>query len=97
MSMDEFEWDDHKEDLNLMKHGIDFVEAVSIWLDHFSLELLDTDHGTNEERWIRLGFSRKARLLVVVYMQRKGNGRIRLISARKATRVESMEYNKGKL
>jgi uncharacterized DUF497 family protein len=95
--MDRFEWDEDKAELNLVKHGIDFFEAASVWFDDFSLEMLDLNHSLNEERWLRLGFSEKANLLVVVYVERSDQDRIRIISARKATRPEREEYNRGKL
>lgn len=95
--MDEFEWDEDKAELNLAKHGVDFIEAASTWFDHFNLEILDLDNSTSEERWIRVGFSKAARLLVVVYVSNVKSGKNRIISARKATRLERDKYSKGKI
>ena len=88
----EFEWDDEKAKSNLKKHGVRFSEAVSIWLDEDALEIVDWEHSDSEERWIRLGFSRKARLLIVVFAERVDLERIRVISARTATTSEFKHY-----
>ncbi len=89
----EFEWDDNKADMNLKKHGVRFSEAVTIWLDHTALELPDPDHSSSEERWIRLGYSTQAHMLVVVYVEKIEGERVRVISARKATRSEQEQYH----
>lgn len=94
--MDRFEWDEDKAELNLVKHRVSFLEASSVWFDHFSLEMLDLNHSLNEERWLRLGFSEKANLLVIVYVERSDQEKIRIISARRAKRTECEEYNRGK-
>ncbi len=88
-----FEWDESKAEINYKKHGIRFSEAVSVWLDESSLEMQDLLHSDQEERWIRLGFSRKANLLVVVYCEKSENDQIRIISARIATKNESKQYH----
>ncbi len=93
----EFEWDAIKARRNLMKHGINFSEASTIWLDNNSFEMQDLYESHSEERWIRLGLSRMARVLVVVYVE-KGDGEgIRIITARKATRMEEKQYFRGHL
>lgn len=89
----EFEWDDAKAEGNFKKHGVRFSEAVTIWLDEISVEISDIEHSSQEERWIRLGISRKANLLVVVYCEKIEDDRIRIISARPATKNESKQYN----
>jgi len=88
----EFEWDDFKADANLKKHGIRFTEAATIWLDEFALEIPDTDHSKDEERWVRMGMSRQARILIVVYVERIEGERIRIISARRADSKERKQY-----
>jgi uncharacterized protein len=92
-----FEWDEDKAELNFAKHGVSFLEASSVWLDPFSLGQLDSDHSDDEERWIHIGFSRMARLILVIYIDRAEYEKIRIISARKATRLESEKYIKEKL
>ena len=89
----EFDWDDSKADSNFKKHGIRFSEAVTIWLDDSAVEIPDVEHSAKEKRWIRIGISRKANLLVVVYCEKTEDNRIRVISARAATKLESKQYN----
>jgi uncharacterized DUF497 family protein len=48
------------------------------------------DEGEDEERWISIGMDSLGRILVVVYTWR--NERVRLISARLATRRETQQY-----
>jgi hypothetical protein len=85
-----FEWDDVKAEANLRKHGIDFDEAQSVFTDPLSLVIDDVAHSQDEERLVIIGMSFMARLLVVVFTDR--NQRIRLISARRATRRERAQY-----
>lgn len=79
-----------KADANLSKHGVSFDEAESALLDPIALVREDGD-AEGEPRWVLLGMSSQTRLLVVVYSLRDGK-RIRLISARKATRIEARHY-----
>ncbi len=84
----EFEWDPAKAQENLRVHGIDFADAVGVFDNpYLSWEDLDTE---GEQRHLALGMDVLGRILVVVYTYR--NGKIRLISARKATRKEEREY-----
>ncbi len=87
----EFEWDDVKASSNFIKHDISFSEAVTIWSDHQALEMLDPDHSKNEERWIRIGFSNQAKVLV--YCEKHEGEKVRIISARKATIYEQTQYH----
>jgi uncharacterized protein len=91
--MFKFEWDDQKAASNLLKHGISFDEAVSVFGDGLALTFADTDHAEAEDRSRTYGISNKARLLVVIHTERR-NG-IRIISARKATRYEKSIYKNG--
>ena len=88
MSM-KIEYDNHKAIRNLKKHGVCFEEASSCLLDAMAL-VSEDNHAENESRWILLGISNQARLLVVVYTLRGES--IRLISARKPTTKEVMCY-----
>ena len=85
----EYEWDPGKAATNLRKHGISFADAVAVFSDE--LALVVTDDFAGEERFIVLGADAFGRLLVVVYTWRSDN-RIRIISARKATRHERKQY-----
>lgn len=89
----EFEWDDTKASANFIKHGIRFSEAVTIWSDNQALEIPDPDHSKNEERWVRIGFSNQAKVLVVIYSEQLNGEKIRVISARKATTQERIQYH----
>ncbi len=88
-----FEWDDSKAASNLLKHGVAFDAAVSVFGDVMALTFADTDHTRNEERSRTYGMSNKARLRVVIHTERQ-NG-IWFISARKATRYEKNIYING--
>jgi uncharacterized DUF497 family protein len=85
-----FEWDRHKAESNLRKHGVSFEEAQTVFTDPLSITLPDPDHSEDEERFIDIGMSDNRRVLVVVYTER--GQRIRLISAYKATRAERKQY-----
>jgi uncharacterized DUF497 family protein len=85
----EYEWDPGKSATNLHKHRISFADAVAVFSDELALML--ADDFTDEERFIILGTDAFGRLLVVVYSWR-GENRIRIISARKATRHERKQY-----
>jgi len=88
-----FEWDPQKAKANSRKHGVSFDEALTIFLDDFSLTGDDPDHSTEEERFITFGISESRRLLVVVHTDR--NERVRIISARLATPTEKKLYEEG--
>ena len=92
-----FEWDEEKDDANFKKHGVRFMEASTIFKDPHGIELLDLYNLAEEERWIRLGISKKMKLLIVVYCERQASNAIRIISARLATRAEIQIYEKGQL
>lgn len=89
----EFEWGRKKAGTNLSKHGVALDEARSVFDDPLYVDFFDPDHSDDEERFIIVGRSQRNRLLVVSYTER--NGRIRLISAREATRREQDEYEEG--
>src|ERR1700688_1737274 len=85
----QFEWDASKAGANLRKHGIAFEAARRVFKDGFAVEWPDADMAYGEARFVITGMV-DGRLLRVVYTER--NGRIRIISARKATRNEQREY-----
>jgi len=87
----EFEWDRRKALANLRKHGIDFADAAMVLHDDFALTVVDAAPG--EDRFVTLGRDALGRLLVAVTTWR--SGRVRLISARKATATERREYEEG--
>jgi uncharacterized DUF497 family protein len=89
MHMD-IEWDADKAVANFKKHGVRFEEAATALLDPKAMAQEDAD-AERESRWVLIGMSATARLLAVVYTLRNET-RIRLISARKATRKEARYY-----
>ncbi len=87
-----FEWDENKNQINIEKHGISFEEAEGVFYDEDALLRDDPDHSEDEDRFILLGFSLQAHLLVVVHCYRDDDNVIRIISAREATKNESKQY-----
>lgn len=88
-----FEWDKNKNITNQKKHRISFEEAQTVFYDDNALLIDDPDHSEEEERFILLGFSQRANMLVVCHCYRHSGSVIRIISARKATRNEERAYN----
>jgi len=86
----EFEWDPAKAEINLQKHKVSYEEASTIFDDPLFITFLDEEHSIGEERYITMGLSRRQHLLLVAHTDRKG--RIRIISARKATKNERRFY-----
>ena len=87
-----FEWDASKAKLNCIKHGVRFDEAISVFRDPLAKLFDDPDHSDTEQRTILVGHSAN-RLLVVSFTERRG--RIRLISARRATPREREDYEQA--
>ena len=85
----DFEWDAAKARSNLVKHGVSFEEATTVFDDARALEA--PDH-YDPDRFVLIGMSALSRVLFVVHCQR-GN-RIRIISARPATPVQRRKYEK---
>ena len=90
-----FKWDENKNNLNKKKHKISFEEAKSVFYDSNALLISDPEHSYDEERFILLGLSKNLNLLVVCHCYRCSETVIRIISARKATKNETKQYNEG--
>ena len=88
----QFEWDENKNTINKKKHGVSFEEAETAFYDTEALVIADPEHSQEEERFILLGFSAMARLLMVCHCIRGEGETIRIISARKATAKETAQY-----
>jgi uncharacterized protein len=86
----EFEADPIKAAHNLKKHKVSFEEAASVFGDPMAYTFADPDHSTGEKRWLTFGLSALSRVLAVVYTERRG--KVRLISARRATKHERSIY-----
>jgi uncharacterized DUF497 family protein len=89
----EFEWNPDKAKLNLEKHGISFQEATTVFNDPLSVTFPDPDHSIGENRYVIIGVSQFGQLLVVSHTDR--GEKVRIISARKATRQERGFYEEG--
>jgi uncharacterized protein len=72
---------------------VTFEEASTVFADPLSVLIHDPDHSDAEERYLVLGWSNVARLLVVAFAER--GARTRLISARAATRYERRQYEEN--
>ena len=86
-----FDWDPRKASSNERKHGVSFEEARSVFFDEQALLLEDPQPHHEEERFVLLGVSASLRILVVIHALREEDV-IRIISARKATGLETREY-----
>ena len=89
-----FTWDENKNHINQDKHKISFEEVKTVFYDFEALVIDDPEHSEEEERFIILGLSKTANLLVVCHCYRKNEMVIRIISARKATKAETKYYKK---
>jgi uncharacterized DUF497 family protein len=89
----DFEWDENKNQTNQEKHRISFEEARTVFDDVEAMVIDDPEHSEEEDRFIILGFSSKANLLVVCHCYRESDTVVRIISARKATKKEMQQYH----
>jgi uncharacterized DUF497 family protein len=91
----EFEWDDAKADANLRKHGVSFDEAGTVFGDPLAITYFDPAHSDEEDRFLTIGTSQEGRIIILSHTDR--GERIRIISAREATRGERKGYEDGTL
>jgi uncharacterized protein len=91
-----FEWDENKNIRNKRVHGISFEEAQTSFYDEDARLIPDDKHCEQEERFLLLGYSSKAKLLTVCHCYRRNDEIIRIISARKASRSEAEQYYRFK-
>jgi len=88
-----FAWDDNKAAINLIKHGVSFEEATTVFGDPLSDTYPDPDHSLEEQRFVIRGLSERGKILVVAHTD---DGEIaRIISAREATHGERKSYEEG--
>lgn len=86
------EWDAAKAASNRQKHGISFSDVEPAYYDEFALSMPDP-FSVSEERFLLVGADALGRIVTVSYTYR--GDAIRLISARRATKSERSEYEKG--
>ena len=87
-----FDWDPAKAASNARKHKVTFEVAKTVFYDDFAVQFFDEEHSFDEERFLLLGMSSDARLLLVCHCEREDGDVIRIISARKATETEAQHY-----
>ena len=87
-----FEWAPAKAAANVKKHKVTFEVAKSVFHDDFAVQFFDEEHSSSEDRFLLLGMSSDARLLLVCHCEREDGDVIRITSARKATATEAQHY-----
>ncbi len=87
-----FSWDPHKAQANLRKHGVSFDEGETVFLDEHALLIDDPDPTSGEDRFLLLGLSILARVLVVCHCVRDRGDTVRIINARRADKQEQAQY-----
>lgn len=87
-----FTWNQGKAEINLVKHGVSFNEAVSVFYDEEARLIDDPSHSAEEDRFIIMGLSSRLRLLIVCHCYRENDSVVRIISARKANKSEAQFY-----
>jgi uncharacterized DUF497 family protein len=93
--MIKFEWNTAKAVTNIQKHGVSFEEAKSVFFDDFAVQFFDQENSDTEDRFLMLGMSNETNLLLICHCERDSGNSIRVISARKATKNESKNYQRG--
>ena len=95
----DFVWDDNKNQANIKKHGVSFQTAAQVFEDEFRIEFLDDLHSVQEMRYITIGLVHD--VLTVVYCEHENaetsTEELRIISARRATKIEIDAYNNNLL
>ncbi len=91
----EFSWDPAKAASNVRKHGVSFAQAATVFADALALTVFDADHSEFEERWFTVGLTSNDKLLAVAHTYSASSvssAKVRIISAREATRAERRQY-----
>jgi uncharacterized protein len=91
----EIVWDAMKAQSNLVKHAVSFAQAATVLVDPLAVTVFDAAHSQFEERWFTLGLSQEGKLLAVAHTyqaQDAQTAKVRIISARQATRNERQQY-----
>jgi uncharacterized DUF497 family protein len=87
-----FEWEEAKNRANQRKHGVSFEEAQTVFFDENAVRFSDPDHSADEDRFLMFGISFQLRVVVICHCFRENDSVIRIISARKANRLEEADY-----
>ncbi len=94
----DFDWDTGKARSNLRKHKISFERATTIFRDPNLISIPDDEYSETEERWLTMGLDANGALLIISHTFKNISAsvvNIRLISARKATKSETEQYEEG--
>ncbi len=91
----DFEWDEDKAKSNISKHGVTFTQAATVFLHADAISVFDSEHSQFEDRWFTLGCDSEGKLLAISHTYVESSvavTRIRIISARHATKQERRTY-----
>lgn len=91
-----FEWDEDKNFINQIKHGVSFEEAKTVFFDEYALLDYDKKNSIGEDRFRILGISKKGNVLLVAHCTRQNDTIIRIISSRHATSNEKKNYERSR-
>jgi uncharacterized DUF497 family protein len=94
----QFEWDEIKAAANVRKHSVSFELAATVFKDPQILTVADLEHSSDEERWFSIGWPTNGAMLSIAYVWLDSDPetvKIRLISARAATRREIRQYQES--
>lgn len=89
----QFEWNGRKAKTNEAKHGVTFEEAITVCADPLARIFEDPGHSESERREIIIGLSDRQNLVIVSFAE--ADDFVRIISARKATRMERKDYEEN--
>ena len=92
MDILKFEWDPAKNEINKKKHGLSFETAKEVFYDEFAVLFDDPDHSVDEDRFLIIGSTKTEQICIVSHCYRDNENRIRIISARRATKNEQRFY-----
>jgi uncharacterized protein len=95
--MIKFGYNPAKAAANIKKHNVSFDEAQTVFYDDYAVQFYDEENSETEQRFLMLGFSSEAKLLLVCHCERDDGNVIWLISARRATKSESKYYKGAEL
>ena len=90
-----FEWDPNKNETNIKKHGLSFETAKEVFYDELAILFDDPDHSDDEERFLIIGETKTEQICIVSHCYRDSENIIRIISARRATKMEQRAYRDG--
>jgi len=90
-----FEWDPNKNEINKRKHGLSFETAKEVFYDECAILFDDPDHSVDEERFLIIGSLKSEQICIVSHCYCDNENRIRIISARRATKKEQRIYHEG--